>query len=85
MRAIFDPDAAGTQPTDQYDVFVNDADGYDVLGGAGANLSNAANVYKTQNDGLACCTSKLTLSVSNAGDSKGGVVILYLLPLNIPG
>ena len=83
MRAIFAPDAGGTQPTDAYDVVVNDDDGYDVLHGLGANLSNAANVYKSNGDGLGCfMSSKLTLSVTNAGSEKGGIVTLYLLPID---
>ena len=82
IRAIFDPDAAGTQPTDAYDVVVNDDDGYDVLNGCGANLSNAANVYKTNTDGLTCVkNSKLAISASGMGEAKGATVILYVLPL----
>lgn len=78
-RAEFVPDAAATQPTDQYDVTVTDADGVDVLAGLGANLSNAGAVTKTHANGLAAVAgSKLTLNVTNAGNAKGGVVILYL-------
>ena len=83
IRAIFDPDAAGTQPTDAYDVVVNDDDGYDILHGLGANLTNAANVYKTNGDGLGCCrNSNLNISASGMGEAKGATVILYLLPFN---
>jgi len=86
IRAIFAPDAGGTQPTDAYDVTVTDSDGYDVLHGLGANLSNAANVYKTNGDGLSCMTSStLTLVIANAGDTKGGVVTLYLVPFDFRG
>ena len=41
------PNAAGTQPTDQYDVTVLDANSFDVLVGGGANISNAGPTYIT--------------------------------------
>lgn len=83
MRVIFDPDGGATQPTDQYDVVINDDDGYDILHGLGANLSNSANVYKTNSDGMgAFMSTKLTFSVSNAGDTKGGRIVLYLIPID---
>ncbi len=53
LGAMFIPDAGGTQPTNAYDVTVTDADGYDVLAGLGADLSNAATVIKKHTDGLA--------------------------------
>ena len=82
IRAVFDPDAAGTQPTDAYDVTITDSEGADVLHGNGANLSNAANVLVDTTDGLGCVdSSTLTLTIAAAGDEKGGVVVLYLLDL----
>lgn len=78
-RAVFIPDAAATQPTNLYDVTITDSDGVDVLAGLGADLSNAATVVKKHSDGLtAVAGSLLTLNVSNAGDAKGGIVILLL-------
>jgi len=78
-RVVFVPDSGATQPTDAYDVEVQDEDGYDVLVGLGANLSNAAAVQKAHKDGLgAVANDKLTVVVTSAGDAKGGVVILYL-------
>lgn len=78
-RAVFIPDGGGTQPTDLYDVTITDPDGVDVLAGLGANLSNAATVVKTHADGLTAVSGQLlTLNVTNAGNAKGGVVILYL-------
>lgn len=78
-RAVFVPDAAATQPTNLYDVAVNDEDGHDVLCGLGADLSNAAYVSKTPANGLgAVVNDTLSLSVTNAGNAKGGIVILYL-------
>lgn len=78
-RVVFDPDAAGTQPTNAYDVTITDPDGNDVLAGLGADLSNAATVVKTHANGLTAVSGQvLTLNVTNAGDAKGGIVIVYL-------
>jgi hypothetical protein len=75
--AIFAP---GTPtPTTAYDVVVNNASSSDRLGGAGANLSSAATVYKASGDGLTTVAdSTLSLSITNAGDSKQGTITLYL-------
>lgn len=78
-RVVFDPDAAGTQPDNLYDVTITDPDGNDVLAGLGANLSNAATVVKVHSDGLTAVSGqKLTLNVSGANNEKGGIVIVYL-------
>ena len=78
-RVVFVPDAAGTQPTDQYDVTITDPDGNDVLAGLGADLSNAATVVKTHANGLTAVSGQvLTLNVAAAGNAKGGNVIVYL-------
>lgn len=78
-RVVFVPDSGGTAPDNLYDVTVLDEDGYDVLSALGADLSNAAYVTKTHADGLgAVANDKLTLTVDNANNAKGGVVILYL-------
>lgn len=77
LRAVFVPDGGGTQPTDNYDVEVLDEDGYDILAGQGANKSNAAAVTVVASLG-AVANDKIKLSITNAGDSKGGVVYLYI-------
>ena len=78
-RVVFDPDAAATQPTAAYDVTITDPDGNDVLAGLGADLSNSATVVKTHANGLTAVSGQLlTLNVTNAGDEKGGLVIVYL-------
>src|SRR5512141_2619727 len=78
-RAVFIPDAAATQPTDNYDITITDPDGNDVLASLGANLSNSATVVKTHANGLTAVSGQvLTLNVTNAGNAKGGAVILYL-------
>jgi hypothetical protein len=82
IRAVFKPDAEGTQPTAAYDITVLDGDSIDAINGLGADLSNSATVQKMQSDGLGAVeSSTLTLTIANAGDEKGGVAILYLLNL----
>jgi len=78
-RVVFDPDGGGTQPTNAYDVTITDPDGNDVLAGLGADLSNAATVVKVHSNGLTAVAGQvLTLNITNAGDAKGGLVIVYL-------
>lgn len=78
-RVVQIPDSGGTQPTVSYDVVVNDDDGTDILHGLGANLANDAVTLKSSADGLGVVSeSKLTLAVTNAGDTKGGKTIIYL-------
>jgi hypothetical protein len=79
VRVVQIPDAAATQPTDQYDVIVTDDDNADALVGLGANLSNAATVQKVAADKLGTvANAQLTLGVTNAGNAKGGKTILYI-------
>lgn len=72
------PAGGGSAPSANYDVTVNDSDGHDVLAGAGMNrhTSNTEHVTGTSLAGV--CQSKLTLNVTNAGDTKQGTVILYI-------
>jgi len=76
---LFVPDAGGTQPTAAYDVVLNDADGTDVLGGAGANLINSAAV-RADTDPTSTpvfpipTMGLLTLVVSAAGSLNGGTI-----------
>lgn len=71
------PDA-GTAPTDNYDVVLNDADGHDVLLGAGANRDTLNTEHVAEASLGAVAHSKLTLAVTNAGAAKLGTVIVYL-------
>lgn len=76
----FIPGSGGTQPTDLYDVVLNDANAVDILAGGGANLSNSTGkltIYATPYyyDG-----QTLDLIVSNAGTSKTGTLILWIAP-----
>lgn len=88
LRVVFKPDSGGTQPTDLYDVVLKDAQGIDVLGGQGANLSNSSASHVCPGvplkDGTTTSTrpvavaGTLNLEVSNAGNGKGGTVVLYV-------
>lgn len=86
LRVVFIPDSGGTQPSNLYDVVLNDADSIDVLEGLGANLSNttSTDVVPVVTDGNAgnmapvAVDGKLSLAVSNGGNAKGGKVILYI-------
>lgn len=76
IRLVTDPGA--TAPTDDYDIVVNDADGNDVLMGAGANR-DTTNTEQVLASSLGCVANDtLTLLVTNAGDSKVGTVYLYI-------
>lgn len=78
LRLVTVPGAGGAQPTDLYDVAVNDEDGTDVLMGAGANRSNAS-TEQVLGTSLGCVANdKLSLAVTNAGNAKSGTVYLYV-------
>jgi hypothetical protein len=72
------PAAAGSAPTDDYDVTVTDADGHDVLLGAGANRDTANTEHVATGSLGGVAGSKLTVNVTNAGATKGGTVILRI-------
>ena len=71
-------DPGVTAPTDNYDIEVLDADGHDVLLGAGANRDTANTEFVTEASLGAVAGSTLTLSITNAGDAKVGVVVLWV-------
>ena len=77
VRAVFIPGTSGDQPTNAFDVTVTDADGYDILAGQGADISNAATTTVVASLG-AVVYDVLTLNVTNAGDTKTGTVIVYV-------
>lgn len=84
-RVVFVPGAGGVQPTDAYDLLLNDADGVDVLAGKGANLSqtNKTQVCPFIGDGTTtnkpvAVAGTLELVAANAGNAKSGTVVLYV-------
>lgn len=82
LRVVYNPGA--TAPTDDYDVVLNDADGVDLLNGTGANrdTANTESTITTEADGVT--TQAMTtmgtasLAITNAGDTKGGELILIV-------
>jgi hypothetical protein len=72
------PAAGGAAPTDNYDVRLLDADGHDVLLGAGLNRDTADTEHVSGASLAAVAGSALTLEVRNAGDAKQGTVIVYV-------
>ena len=77
-RLVTVPGTAGDQPTNLYDVVLNDEDGTDVLMGAGANRSNAATEQVLATSLGIVANDKLTLSISAAGDTKKGTTYVYI-------
>lgn len=65
-------------PTDNYDVTLVDEDGVDVLAGAGANRDTSAAEQVVSSSLGAVASSKLTLAIANAGNSKEGTVYVYI-------
>jgi len=76
-RVVTVPDSGDTQPSDQYDIELQDEQGVDLLGGSGANRSNSS-AEQIIPDPAVAVGSRLTLVVSNAGDTKGGTVYAYI-------
>lgn len=71
-------DPGATAPSDNYDVTLTDSDGVDVLGGAGVDRDTANTEQKVASLLGAVASSKLTLNIANAGDSKVGVTYVHI-------
>jgi hypothetical protein len=76
-RVVFVPDSGGTQPDNLFDVTILDADGYDVLAGQGADLSNADTTTVVSSMG-AVANDPLHILVTGAGSANAGDVYVYL-------
>lgn len=77
-KLVTDPGA--TAPTDDYDLVVNDDKGIDVLGGVGADRDTANTEVAYPVGGTyfqPVFNSKLTFSISAAGNSKTGQIVFY--------
>lgn len=82
VRFVTVPDGGGTQPSANYDITFTDRDGIDIMATLGANRSNTAteNVEVPSSSsyaGIPSCGNH-TLSITNAGDTKGGIITLYV-------
>lgn len=77
LALLTDPDGDDA-PTDNYDVVINDSDSHDILLGAGADRDEANTEYVTESSLGAVSDSVLSLSVSNAGSGKAGVVAIWI-------
>lgn len=82
IQVGYTPDGGGTQPTDLYDVTMTDAGGADILGGTGANLSNATATVTVPAIGTYFRRwlegGSYTPVVANAGNAKGGTIYLWV-------
>jgi len=78
VRLVTVPGTVDDAPDADYDVYVRDEDGTDVLmaGGVNRHTSNTEQVLGTSLGVV--CASKLTLYVSGAGASNKGTVHLYI-------
>lgn len=91
IKGVTNPSGTAA-PTDDYDIAITDAEGLDVLAGSFADLgdrdtANTEEVYFGLTDGSAMLPvfpvvcDPLTVSVTNAGNSKAGRLVLYYKPL----
>lgn len=84
VQVRFTPNTDANQPSAAYDVTILDAQGIDILAGAGANLSSAASTVhvpvvstyfrRTLEAGA------ITPTVSAAGNAKQGTIVLLVRP-----
>lgn len=78
IQATTVPGTGGTQPDDNYDVTLTDADSVDLLAGNGANRDETNTEHITLTNLGAVKADALTLSVSGAGASNTGTVYVYI-------
>ena len=72
------PGTAGDAPTDNYDVYVKDSGGHDILLGAGKNRDTANTEYVTETSVAGTYESKLVFLVENMGESNKTTVIVWI-------
>lgn len=88
MRVVAVADETDT-PTDDYDLTITDENGQDILEGDGLDLPNGDGAGEDRVKSLSTDVNssgvpvtlkdELTFTISNAGDSKKGQVILYTI------
>lgn len=86
VRVVTNP--GSTAPTDNYDMTITDEDGYDILAGQGSNRDTSTTESFVPGipftDGTTTSVApvvvdgNLTLTISNAGATKDGSVVLYV-------
>ena len=76
QRVTTDPAAAGSAPTDNYDITLVDANGYDLAAGqlVDRDTANTETVVLTV---PIVHYGPVTVTVAAAGDSKSGTVLIY--------
>ena len=85
VRVQIDPGI--TSPTASYDMVITDTDSFDVLTGLGANLSATVTLNTVPSITAASFEwpvytyGRLTLTITNAGNAKSGVVKFYVKEL----
>lgn len=85
VRVGFAP-STDSAPTNNYDIEINDTEGFDVLNGCGANLSSSvkAQYFPAMVDHLVgysipvAFDGILSVAVSNAGNAKQGKIVLHI-------
>ena len=65
-------------PSDNYDIAINDDDSVDVALGALADRDTANTEYVAAASMAGVANSKLTIAITNAGNSKKGIVYIYI-------
>jgi hypothetical protein len=75
-RLITDPGSAA--PTDNYDIVVLEAVGNLLLIGGGHNRHTTTTQQVLESSLGVCLNTQLRFNISTAGNSKNGVVILYI-------
>lgn len=78
IRLVTIPSGGGTAPTTLYDINILDEDSTNILMGAGVDRS-ATVTEQVLASSLGCVANdKLTLYITNSGDSKAGTTIIYI-------
>lgn len=83
LALVTDPDGTAA-PTADYDITVTDAEGYDVMQGAGSDRHTSSTETAVPT-AKSIAFGPLTLNVANAGNAKSGVAILYVQGAAIGG
>lgn len=78
QRLVTIPAGGAAAPDADYDVYILDEDGYDILMAGGLNRHTANTEQVAASSLGVVANDKLTLSITGAGSANGGTVILYI-------